>query len=1825
MRVPVLRATFCGSATRPDGLFQKQNPTMSCFSKCYLGIRDTASSLADISETKAPTPPNTPVDAQLDGFVSTRLQTIPEDFTWAVQRSLTDFSLNILYRGEIIPIPLQFEELHLIGEISGFQEYFDRVVSKSPRVMKLIDRILSYHRRTVVYDYLMVKHFHEMLWYLAVLMPNKLLEYHEVVVTLDIIQRWVFYGIGTGEFGDFAIELQSASTPTPRKGVLDVKQICNQSREMSSRQIQRLRREIEMREQARLKALDEKMKVPHDERKRRRQAERKSKRFAKNLFIQEQGGLRAALLFLPRTVGAVASLPLNIGRTAANLAKATKRAARVDVESISRHLQGTLEQARQTTAAVGDAVVEVKNQFFMYLQDTLNGVKNMLKGQSELVIKVIISVFLVVVYCKFSTPIIRAALEFAFGYFVGRKIVSLMRDIFQAAPQIDNPGNIVEQDGGVTSLYIDSGLLSKVLGVVLTGTLLSSVKMAGNKHFASHILSSLALAPRAFKGIEELIEVSLGLIEKGFNAVRSWFNKDPIRLAKKHEKELNGLVERVYTIDTEISSGKCSKTPSRRYTYLSSLLSEINAQLVIHSINRDLKMILLELKRTVEKLLQPLRQCAGAGVGYRPQPVTLLIAGEPGIGKTTITQASVISVMGYSGYMDAEFNAEYAGKCVFTKPKDSPYWDGYEDNFAVVIDDLLAVKPVPGQPNEATELMTLHGSTTTILNMAELERKGAYPFLSPFIFMTTNARDHSQTGIDGVLNFPDAFNRRIDFHLLVQVKPEYRLPGSVKLDFFKFEIEHNKLRENEGEAAYPWHIWECMPIKFGVTSDFPPGTGQELLPYLKAVGEKIKINRKFHEMQMDTFERMVRGMRPGSDDEPEITPACSGIVEQTGLNEMETLANRIAASSMGDLSDQEDSDDEDESFTIQAHGSAESRTCGLSMEEFQRRVRDAYERGYMMGAKKVLFTFIKLYTITTVSLVALRALYPLLAGIFKGAWDMISSFLFGKKTDDIEEQSNGPRPKKTQVRFIQQQNGGDVPLWQRVYNNSYKMLADMQDGTFAVFGQLLFLQDGICVMPHHFIREIETKLKDGRLTEEHRLVLRSCSLDGTEKVISIRAFMRFQMYRVVNRDLVFVDFGRNVHPHKHIVKHILRSDEIDQMGGERVRLDTARVADKNGELVPFNERITMLPGSVQVGRVPITIGTPEAYTKHSRWLRYGAITEQGDCGAILSLTSHCAYECRLVAGLHVGFDTNAKAAYATPLDKELCEEAVAFFGSNIPSFATAEQSGWAEHDVKVTPSEVIPFNDEGRFGTFLPCAELDKGVSAPIRSNKEQTIFGFTKFFGDQIKELNHGREPDELAVMKLGVYTDKETGEKVMPMEKALAPFATNIRIVDSVRFGLAVSTAMQPFRKATRHVLGKTLSYKEAVIGNPILGLRAITRGTSVGVPCVISTGASDKSYFFGKGDEFDLNTEEALQLEREVADLQSLLESDVRPFFVCRDFLKDEVRKVSKNARLIAGTDIRYYILCRMYFGAYVAALVKYHQDSGICLGMNQYSEWGWLREFLLRPDPTGKNVWDGDFAGFDTSQVPSMLWPILDEINGWYEARGSSQQESRIREILFYDLVYSRHVCSLYGEAKTVVQWQKSLPSGHFLTSTVNSILSMSCITSAYISIIGDPMSFWDNAAVVTQGDDNVVSASDNVIERFNQVTVSEHIKKEFGMVYTAGRKGEELTPTVGIDRVVFLQRTFGEKNGFVTCPIRPESFLHSLYYTKKGSERYVKEVLKDGLERALEELALYPEEDWTKVAPRICEAMAEIGEVPQLSVKDSRMYFEQVRNRVPDFI
>jgi hypothetical protein len=209
--------------------------------------------------------------------------------------------------------------------------------------------------------------------------------------------------------------------------------------------------------------------------------------------------------------------------------------------------------------------------------------------------------------------------------------------------------------------------------------------------------------------------------------------------------------------------------------------------------------------------------------------------------------------------------------------------------------------------------------------------------------------------------------------------------------------------------------------------------------------------------------------------------------------------------------------------------------------------------------------------------------------------------------------------------------------------------------------------------------------------------------------------------------------------------------------------------------------------------------------------------------------------------------------------------------------------------------------------------------------------------------------------------------------------------------------------------------------------------------------------------------------------------------------------------------------------------------------------------------------------------------------------------------------------SKHVVGRGSVATHVVQWQRSLPSGHFLTTFINSMFSMSCMVASFMKTTGR-IDFWDCCRAATLGDDNLCSTNDEVLTLFNQRTTAQVLKREFGMIYTAGRKGEELKESVPWDVITFLQRKFQLKEERMVGPIRLESIFGCLKYMRKADRTFMEEVMKQNIEGCLGELSLHEERLWSKSITQVMEIAKAVSYEPRYAVSNSRDYFDFTCNR-----
>lgn len=1571
----------------------------------------------------------------------------------------------------------------------------------------------------------------------------------------------------------------------------------------SDRTVRRMQRVVIQMRTAHRKMVEAKERLDHKTEKRRRQHSINTAREEKFADTQGFGHIISASLKIAGAVSAVGSLVV----------------ASREVTGISKKARGLLDEIKHRIG-----------EFASQLSKLGDALKN-----------TIMAGLLLFLFFKCKHNLIRAALLATIPLVYSGKIKDIILDFFQR----ENVEPLPEtQSGGFDVL--DS--LPLLMATALLGTLGLSSK-AGLK---VGMVAALGALPRTITGIETLVDGCVKGTQICLNIVLRWMGRPEVTFRRQLDAKVDAAIKAAHLIDKQMMDPKFENknSPQMYHTCMNSY-AELTTLLSLHHENVKVKQALGPYRAMMATHCGVLRDTLGRGAGFRQEPLSVIIESAPGVGKTMNMPCLIGTVLTGAGLWTNP-DPSKLHQAYFCRPANSDYFDGYFGQECYFIDDLFSRKPNLNGMTQFDEVMAFYGTTTVMLNMAALEKKGLYPFTSSLLLMTTNLKCLTQIGADAFLLEPRAFERRVDIHVHIEPLPEYQIKeGRFKgqLDFAKYDAEAKKLAAQGlvGRDSHPWYIWECWDTHFGNTDEgaFPPGTGRSFSEVVDEIIDGLKRKSVNHMDNMEHLSRVLQVPPPVVNESklaplPTVSEVDEAIESQAGgkiLKDVDSVALKDMPT--GSFPRYKDFLDKSSELGLEFTRSGDIEISGKPKVDKNYRViklsDDEVESDFGKKMSKrfasywrsdtLLETVVKSFltgvaTYWAIAII-LKPLLNGLMGLVKGAEKVFTGG---------ESQSNERKEKRilrVPGSLVTQQQSPDRSLWRTVYDQTYKMVVDMHDGTsVSSIGQVTFIKQNLAVFPNHFLMQLDKYEADGEIDDKSVLTFYACG-DFNRVTMTIKAFKSFPTLPMPGVDLCFKHFKKCFRMHKDITGRVIPEKDLCVVGGREVRLDTATVCSSSGTLLPNAAQVTYNSNTVKLHHTKMRTHTGLSY---DRYLSYDANTIPGDCGAPLCLVDYSRFANRCFIGLHVAGQPDTATGFSTPITKEICDKAVQHFKAFELQYTelTPEESLWPEK-IKTEPITVVPFTQSGIVGNTRPVCVTSEHVSIPIRSSKVKTDIGKGKVFSDVIRKMNEGREPPVLAPMRLGKYVDKETGEMVYPMKNALDPYIDKVFVAEDGSFKAGLSAGLKAFADTSRNYDSPVLTTQEAILGVPALSLKSITRSTSVGYP--LGTFARDKKYFFGSDTDMRVDTPEAIELISNIERLEEMLKEGKRPFFVCRDFLKDEVRKVGKNARLIAGTDLSYYILCRKYFGAYVGAVTRSHKKSGICLGINPYSQWGDLRTMLEKPDPTGNNVWDGDFAGFDSSQAPQLLWDCLEYINNWYMIKAMTSEErarvtvdNRVRTILFLDLVYSKHITSFDGPANTIIEWCKSLPSGHFLTSTINSMLSLGLVAAGYVALTGET-NFWETSAAVVLGDDNVVSTSDAYVGVFNQVTLAKYLLSTFGMVYTAGRKGEDLKPTIGIDNVVFLQRRFAVKNGLDVCPIRPESFLHSLYYVHTNDPKVSKDTLLAGIELAFEELSMHDEDYWSEVAILLIEEKRKLGHTPEANVNTSEDYFWRVRSRVPSYI
>lgn len=152
----------------------------------------------------------------------------------------------------------------------------------------------------------------------------------------------------------------------------------------------------------------------------------------------------------------------------------------------------------------------------------------------------------------------------------------------------------------------------------------------------------------------------------------------------------------------------------------------------------------------------------GAVKNRRQVPVCIYMYGAPGVGKSTILNLLVDAIC-------QRQNISGSSLQIYRPPAQSDYWEGYNQQAFVWLDDVFQSTSVEDNRRTAMTIIDAVGNLPFPLNMAEAGSKGKFFFNSKYICVTSNVSPSVPSNSIGIVSSA-AFARRL--HITTEIVPE---------------------------------------------------------------------------------------------------------------------------------------------------------------------------------------------------------------------------------------------------------------------------------------------------------------------------------------------------------------------------------------------------------------------------------------------------------------------------------------------------------------------------------------------------------------------------------------------------------------------------------------------------------------------------------------------------------------------------------------------------------------------------------------------------------------------------------------------------------------------------------------------------------------------------------------------------------------------------------------------------------------------------------------------------------------------------------------------
>lgn len=1315
--------------------------------------------------------------------------------------------------------------------------------------------------------------------------------------------------------------------------------------------------------------------------------------------------------------------------------------------------------------------------------------------------------------------------------------------------------------------------------------------------------SILREAPRRTGDITDTIGYYLKSLQDLFNQTLAWCGVDySINLAPDKYPASTTLLNEVSEFLKTSSS--CKDLAVEKAARVSQVLqARISDMLVKNKSDHEFSGDRVLLMRAQAKLENYDRELDLRGAGRdvtRVPPKAYLFIGQPKIGKSYLLKSLSYMAL-YTLLKDNEtalghIRNNQLRDYIFTRNSCDKFWEGYYNQMLVLLDEVGMQRDQAGsdaETNEYANFIKMVNDVVFPLLMANVEKKGTREFNSPVIFGTTNLKHFR---IESITN-TSAYDRRWNA-FEVTVKAEYGKwfyghGGSDDWIVPDFDLMREKGMSEEDIALS--RFLEFRP-RVSLMSPGYKGPAISIDDLIRGIqsdlsdrDSEIKSRQRQSELLHNFFDPSKKESTPGSF-EPQSFDCWCKVCQNSesrffsdeelfryGEVVKNILPNQIHAVFQNGY----DKVVDENSYLYDAQPECLMKTLEKHptwndvqiMFQHGVNVKSVYVKSLDLTGRRAKIDTIK--SIATKALAALGVLGSIFA-VYK-----IGKALFGAEATEEND------PFVAQYIDLNAQEVMSCVLNRNVYS--------IGDDVTNHRGFITFVADNICVMPYHYVLHWQKQLETN---PDFHVSLRRLGDKVNHQVIRFHVkHMLSDVYKADDNDFVAIYVGgRVVQRHASLRKYLVStSDGSMRTKGEALFPVVDKVSLKvNLATAPYEFSNTVrYPASGKI----LSVETPITY-------RYKTVT--GDCGLPVGVKDPLS-RCQKIYGIHVTGAPNLGIGCSVLLSQSKFDRIVEHF---------EKKFSLIQAQYRTDGNVVLEMQNEGKDWNDLYAVpehmeipgKVNLGIAQPAPVPVKTAIVPSPLF-----KRVGF---PPRTKPARLRAFENK-MGELIDPNKLTTLKYhrtisALDLDVLDVCKndvTNLIVNGNMLRHHEAIRRA---PLDFDVAVAGMPgVEGLDGIPRKTSAGYPRCLSVKKRGKRDFFGDEGDYDLRGMGACQIRAAVNELIARAKLGIRGFHLFFDFPKDERRPSEKvdagKTRKISACPIDLAIAIRMYFGEFIQDFMYNRVYNQSALGVNVFdSQWDLIARYL------GENnrIIAGDFGNYDGTLPYCIMVRFLDTVTAWYGDAGSENE--RIREVLFQELVNSRHIMD-----GVIYEWVGSNASGNPLTTVLNSWCNLVLLRYATLKVVGKCnvregskflRSSDDFLRFMVYGDDNLISVNRNC--QYADLLTQENYTKAFeemGFEYTDEMKGSgPVKQDRGITEVSFLKRKWEENSNDTRrkylSPLALETILESIQWTKKKDFDF--EHVKENCVNMLQELSQHDRKVFEEWAPKIISACkSEMNFVP----------------------